>query len=390
MDKKKIISILLVIGVYLISTGISYALFSKNVFIKKTYVKSPPPIQKSNSSMMFDDTLPKTEACPINGVMYSKPQKEWWESHRPLGIMIENHEESRPQSGLAQADIMYEAIAEGGITRFLSIFYCQDAQMVGPVRSARTYFVDFMSEYGDYPLYAHVGGANTPGPADALSQLSDYGWTAYNDLNQFSIGFPTFWRDYDRMGHTVATEHTMFSTTSKLWQFAKKSRKLTNVDEDGNFWDEKFIPYTFKEDENVSNRSNSQSVHLQFWDNNPKYFVDWNYDKTLNSYKRFNGGASHLDKNSGKILTAKNIIILFMQELNANDGYENNLHLLYKTKGSGKALIFMDGKKISARWQKEGRMARTLISDIEGQSIKFNRGTIWFEILPTDGVVEVK
>lgn len=389
MDKKKIISILLVIGIYLISTGISYALFSKNVFIKKTYVKPSLPNQ-SNSSAMFDDTLPKTEACPLNGAMYSKPQREWWESHRPLGIMIENHEESKPQSGLSSADIIYEAIAEGGITRFLSVFYCQDAPMVGPVRSARTYFVDFMSEYGDYPLYAHVGGANTPGPADALSQLSGYGWTAYNDLNQFSIGFPTFWRDYDRMGHTVATEHTMYSTTSKLWQFAKKSRKLTNVDEDENSWDEKFIPYSFKEDEDASSRGNLQSVHLQFWDNNPKYFVDWNYDKTQNLYKRFNGEASHLDKNNGKILTGKNIVILFMQELNANDGYENNLHLLYKTKGAGKALVFIDGKKISSRWQKEGRTARTLISDLEGQSIKFNRGTIWFEILPTDGVIEVK
>jgi len=61
------------------------------------------------------------------------------------------------------------AVAEGGITRFLALFYCQDAGQVGPVRSARTYFVDFASEYADNPLYAHVGGANQPGPADALT-----------------------------------------------------------------------------------------------------------------------------------------------------------------------------------------------------------------------------
>ena len=135
--------------------------------------------------------------------------------------MIENHQEARPQSGLSSADVIYEVVAEGGITRFLAIYYCQDGAQIGPIRSARTYFIDYLSEYGNYPLYAHVGGANQAGPADALSQLDDYGWTAYNDLNQFSIGFPVFWRDYDRLGHSVATEHTIYSTIEKLLDYAK-------------------------------------------------------------------------------------------------------------------------------------------------------------------------
>ena len=162
--------------------------------------------------------------------------------------MIENHVDARPQSGLSGADVVYEAVAEGGITRFLAMFYCQDAGKVGPVRSARTYFIDFASEYGDFPLYAHVGGANQPGPADALSQLSDYGWTGYNDMNQFSIGFPTFWRDYDRLGHVAATEHTMYSTVQKLWDYGATNRDLTNVDKDGKSWDKTFVPYQFRDD----------------------------------------------------------------------------------------------------------------------------------------------
>ena len=107
---------------------------------------SSPLPQDASGKTAFDDSLPKTEKCPLTNQLFSKQQREWWEKHRPLGVMIENHEEARPQSGLSSADIVYEAVAEGGITRFLAVFYCQDAGVVGPVRSARTYFIDFISE----------------------------------------------------------------------------------------------------------------------------------------------------------------------------------------------------------------------------------------------------
>lgn len=369
------------------SLALSYGFFT---FVAPTKKVAPslPPQKLANGSVVFDDKLPKTETCPMNGVMYSSQQRAWWEQHRPLGIMIENHEEARPQSGLSYADIVYEAVAEGGITRFLGIFYCQDAPQVGPVRSARTYFVDWVSEYADYPLYAHVGGANADGPANALGQIESYGWNGYNDLNQFSIGFPTYWRDYDRLGHTVATEHTMYSTTGKLWNVGKE-RKLTNVDEKGNAWDTKFVKYSFKEEAPLTARPASQSIHLDFW-NNPVYGVDWAYDQKNNIYKRSNGGAAHLDKDNGKQLTAKNIVVLYMAESNAQDGYENNIHLLYQDKGTGKALVFIDGKKITATWKKATRTSRTLLYDENGQAITFNRGVIWFEIQPLDGNVVVK
>ncbi|QQG41039.1 MAG: DUF3048 domain-containing protein [Candidatus Levyibacteriota bacterium] len=385
MHKKKIQMIVIAALAYLLSAEASYAIFSR-VSPQKQVIVQPVP-KTTNGSITFDDALPKTEECPMNGQKYSEKQREWWEKHRPLTVMIENHENSRPQSGLTFADIVYEAVAEGGITRFMAVYYCQDANPIGPVRSARTYFIDFASEYGESPLYAHVGGANTPGPADALSQLTTYEWTGYNDLNQFSIGFPTFWRDYDRLGYTTETEHTMYSTTTKLWDFAKKQRGLSNVDKEGESWDKKFIKYLFKDDKASAV---NQTIHLEFWDNYSAYFADWTYDKQSNSYKRSNGGKSHIDNNTKKQLTTKNIVVLFMQESNANDGYEDNLHLLYKTKGTGKAQIYMDGKEIKGTWRKDSRTGRTLIFDSSGDAIKFNRGKIWFEILPTTGVITVK
>ncbi len=389
MNNKKAISILLVILAYILSTGISAAFFSKNSGVKKAVAPALPSATTTGGGLKFSDTLPKTEACPLNGNMYSKDQKKWWESHRPLGVMIENHKEARPQSGLSGADVIYEAVAEGGITRFLAVFYCNDAGEIGPVRSARTYFVDFISEYGNYPLYAHVGGANQPGPANALGQIEDYGWGGFNDLNQFSIGFPTFWRDYDRLGHPAATEHTMYSTTQKLWDYAATSRKLTNVDGEGTKWDSKFVSYGFADDAVLSARPKSQSIHLEFWKANPDYFVDWAYDPISNTYKR-NGGSPYIDRDNNQQLTTKNIVVLSMVESGANDGYVDNDHLLYKTKGVGKASIIKDGKQIVGTWRKDSRTSRTLIFDAFGDPIKFDRGLIWFEILPTDGVLTVK
>lgn len=393
INKKTLIIVLVSFGLYLVSTGISWASFSllSPRLVKKVAYKPPTAATRTQESgLTFDPNQPKTENCPLNGALYPKAQKEWWEKHRPLGIMIENHQESKPQSGLTSADVVYEAVAEGGITRFLVVYYCQDAGIVGPVRSARTYFLDFISEYGSFPLYAHVGGANAPGPADALGQIVKYGWASFNDLNQFSVPFPTFWRDNERLGHPVATEHTVYATTTKLWDFAKDKRGLSDKDKKGQSWDKNFRAWNFKDDAKLTDRRDAQTINFGFWQGYNQYEVKWVYERELNVYKRENGGEVHRDKNNTAQIQAKNVVILFMTERNANDGYENNLHLLYGTKGQGRAIVFMDGKEIEGTWQKKDREERTIIFDSKGNEIKFNKGAIWFEILPTGNKVTVE
>lgn len=390
MNKKTLPLIITALIVYIASAGISYALFSRGGGIIGINSNAVPAVTTAGKTtndyeaIEFDPNAAKTEECPINGVKYGADQKTWWEKHRPLGVMVENSTDARPQSGLSLADVTYEAVAEGGITRTLNVFYCQDAGIVGPVRSARTYFLDFISEYADYPLYAHVGGANTPGPANALGQIGDYGWDAYNDLNQFSIGYPTFKRDESRLGREVATEHTMYSTTSKLWDVAAK-RELTNVDKDGAAWDADFRPYVFKEDAPASTATVS-TINIPYWGYDG-YEVTWSYDKSSNMYMRTNGGQVHKDRNTGKQLSAKNVIVLYMRESRANDGYENNQHMLYGTKGSGTAEIFMDGKEIKGTWNKSSRTARTILKDANGKEVTFNRGKFWFHVVATDADV---
>ncbi|OGD62506.1 hypothetical protein A2160_00320, partial [Candidatus Beckwithbacteria bacterium RBG_13_42_9] len=284
------------------------------------------------------------------------------------------------------ADVVYEAVAEGAITRFMGVFYC-NAQAyeltVGPVRSARTYFLDWASEYGGYPLYAHVGGANTPGPANALGQIEDYGWGGAegNDLNQFSIGFPTFWRDYERLGHTVATEHTMYSTTERLWAVGQK-RGWTNLSPDGDDWTKNFVQWQFADDAKSDKRGATAEISYPFWADYKAYEVKWVYDKDNNLYKRFNGGVEHKDLDVDQQLTAKNVVVLVQTERNADDGYPDNVHLLYGTTGEGKAWFFQNGQAIAGKWVKRSRLDRTRFYDANGKEIQFVRGKIWISVVP--------
>lgn len=382
MEPKKKLVLTLVGGLllYLASTGVSYAAFR---FLGQAVEVSPiSPLPEAKEGLRVDLSKPKTEKCPLNGEMFTKDERGIWEKRRPLTVMIENHAEARPQSGLSRADIVYEAVAEGGITRFLAVYYCGAAAedvIVGPVRSARTYFLDFASEYGDYPLYAHVGGANLPGPTNALGQIGDYGWLAKgNDLNQFSLGFPTFWRDYERIGHPVATEHTMYSTTDRLWEVAHK-RNLDAEDNKGEKWDKNFDEWKFKDEADLEKRGKVEKISFDFWSNHSEYSVSWQYNRETNLYQRFNNGQPHRDLNNDEHSQAKTVVVLLMRE----KGPINELkHLLYTTIGQGKAIVFQDGQAVEVTWQKEDRKARTKFLDSRGKEIELSRGPIWIEVLP--------
>lgn len=366
---------------YLLSTYFSYAYFNSNRgAIKQLTNRLQTGDQLSTLSISPD--APKTESCPVNGEMLTKQHKDAWERRRPLGVAIENHSESHPQSGLSSADVVYEAVAEGGITRFLAIFYCKDASRIGPVRSARIYFIELLQGFGTYPLYAHVGGANTPGPADALGKIRDLGWDGYNDMNQFAVPFPVYYRDYELLPNR-ATEHTMYSSTQKLWEYADAKRNLSNVDKSGTSWEQGYKQWKFKND--APGTAAAPTISFDFWDPGT-YSVKWEYDAKSNSYKRFNGGKAHVDNNTGKQLTTKNVVVVLMKESSAKDGYEGG-HLLYKSTGSGKAFVFQDGKVVEGQWERAKPAETIRFFDVSGHEISFNRGQIFVEVVPQGNAV---
>lgn len=387
---------MMLLGIYLLSAGASYAICN---FTKKGEIALESPIAGTptgGSSHFPVLSGPKDQICPLNGAKFTQTEKNLWVTRRPLVVMIENHSDSRPQSGLSKADVVYEAVAEGAITRFMAVFYCADAAYslkgeydLGPVRSARTYYLDWASEYADFPLYAHVGGAGncndpTVDPrAKALCQLEKYGWKSKNtwsDLDQWALGIKECRREETRVGREVATEHQMYCSSFALWAKAE-ARGLTNVNYQGISWDKTFRTWLFKDD---APSSGSVSPEFDFWRDYKDYAVKWDYDKTTNAYKRSNSGQPHIDFNTKEQITAKNIVVQFTVEKGPLDEHK---HLLYTTVDTGRALIFQDGLVIEGKWSKKSRTDRTLFFDDKGKEIKFNRGPVWIEVLPTTGKV---
>lgn len=371
LQNRKLQTALGSVFLYVVSTGVSFMVFT-------TFIKGPidiiTPFGKLTDFTSGDEEGTKDKECPINGAMYTKARENKWKERRPLGVMVENHLDARPTSGLSRADTVYEAVAEGGITRFLVVYYCQDAGDIAPIRSARTYFIDWLSEYD--AIYSHVGGANAPGPADALGQIREY---AVKDLDQFGAGFPTYWRGTDKLA-----PHNVHSTTTKLWEAAAE-RGYGPEDEEGVRWDKNFTIWKFKDEAAIEQRGNQPPVTVPFWENSD-YTVTWKYDKNTNSYQRFHGETAQIDSTTTEQLTAKNVIVQFQKEKNANDGHPDG-HLVYGTTGSGTALIFLDGKATEGKWSKEERTSRTKFTDENGKEVELNRGLVWIQTIPVGNEV---
>lgn len=374
MINKKALSVLAgAIVLYGVSLSVSYMVF--NTILKKPINITTPFGSLTDITSGVDEGT-KDRPCPTNGVLYTKTREEQWKKKRPLAVMIENHVDARPALGTSRADVIYEAVAEGGITRFLAIYLCQEAGDIAPIRSARTYFLDWLLEYD--AAYAHVGGANTPGPADALSQIRQYG---IRDMDQFGLGFPTYWRGTDKLA-----PHNVHSTTKKLWEAAEE-RGYGPKDEEGSPWSKNFITWKFKEDATLETRGDQKPIVVPFWTQAPDYTVTWKYDKNANSYLRFHGETAQQDPLTKEQIGAKNVVVQFQVERQANDGYPDG-HLLYGTKGTGNALIFIDGKAIKGKWIKKDRTSRTSFVDEKGNEVQFVRGLIFVETVPVGNTVE--
>lgn len=392
VSSKKFMVVLSYVGLYLLIAGLSLALFS--------FLKGNPSLELISGSLdekrsKINQDLPKTEECPINGGMFTSVEKNIWEERRPIAAMIENHADSRPASGLDKADVVYEAVAEDGITRFLGIFYCGAAAedvTISPVRSARIYFVNWATEYGNYPIFMHVGGANRYGgttdtapEADALGLLETLEWRVPrgNDFDTtYDSGFPIFWRDYERLGRSLATEHTMTASLDAAYKEAEKRGFGDKYD--GLKWDKNYDSWKF-EDGSASSNPSATKISFEFWSNKRDYDVTWTYDSTSNSYLRENGGSKFTDLFTKEQVSAKNVVIQFVDESGPVD---RNKHMLYETIGEGEALIFKNGEVVEGTWEKDSRLDRTMFYDDKGKEIEFTRGPIWIEAVPTGNDID--
>lgn len=279
-----------------------------------------------------------------------------------VGVMIENHVESRPASDLSEARVVYEAPVEGNITRFLALYTENQAvEKVGPIRSARPYFVDWTREYGDM-MYAHVGGSPT-----ALDYIEE---VKINDMDQFSKGW-YFWRSENR-----SQPHNVY-TSSNLWQQALDEYSDLYKDKDYEGWSFANKEECNTKEEAVTSTDSSDclsSADITF--TSPGHEVRWEYNSSTDKYERFQSGAMHRDKN-GDAITADTVAIQYVD----TEVIDKVGRLDMSTTGTGKAAILMKGRKTEGEWKKESRSSRTKFFGSEGSELSLQPGKIWIEVV---------
>lgn len=300
------------------------------------------------------ETPKRLITCPLDGAVV---KDESLIKRRPLIVKVENLTEARPQSGLAEADIVIEAMAEGGITRFAVVYLCRDAGEIGPVRSARQQDITFIHEYD--ALFAHVGGSDT-WARDKDGDIAD--------LDEFSFG-DAYWRDEDHYA-----PHNVYTTTSRLHEAAAAEDMETEVLLD--IW-------SFKSDSPAKAGDPAAAIALDI-----PYGADcdtrYDYDSATNTYLRSVAGEPFTDAVTGNQLAPKNIVVMYVNYYSSDDGEEYGLGGtdIMELVGEGKAVVLRDGVAVEGRWLKPSESGRTVFLDAGGSPIRFNRGQIWIEIIP--------
>ena len=321
-------------------------------------------IKSPIGSLINEDIAPLVAdfANPINGEFFTKEEAVKWKNRLPLAVVIENHTDARPQSGLRNAEVVYETLAEGGITRLLAVYLARDTNL-GPVRSNRAYFLDWVSEYS--AGYSHVGGS-----PQAQQLVKTYN---IRDLDQFFIGVPTYQRSTARFA-----PHNVYTSTQKLRAAAgARGYKGPIIINSWSFADEE-------------TRAETRPKHFVLdlgFSGTYGYNVQWVYNAKTNNYSRFNAEKKHIDATDNRQLWAKTIVAQLVKVSPDPSGHSR---IQQATTGSGKALVFKNGKVVSGTWKKKSRTARTRFFNKKGEEIEFNRGRIWIEVVPSDSYIKYK
>jgi hypothetical protein len=291
---------------------------------------------------------------PLTGIQVTKA-----ESQLPVtGVMIENSDGARPQSGLSQAGVVFEALAEGGITRFLAIFQEGQPASIGPIRSARPYFIDWDLAFD--ASYVHVGGSQ-----DALTQIQT---DSVKDINEFSYG-SSFIRSADRQApHNVYTsmstllslETSLGYGTSKFSGFPRKVDQPTKVPTASNI-----------------------NFSLSYAD----FAVNYVYVKTTNSYLRSEAGTPMIDANTNLQLDPKVVIAMVVPWVYGALDSSGANYVDYSDIGSGSAYIFQDGIVTQTDWTKASPTSQIVFTTLNNLPITLNTGQTWITAVDASSAV---
>lgn len=303
-----------------------------------------------------EDTIPEGYVKSDISGTYIPPEMA---ANRPIAVMFNNTRAAVPQSGISQADVIYEAPMEGGDVRLMGIFQnYSNLEKIGSVRSARTYFIAFMLEYD--AIFAHYGKA----------------WTCEYLLNESFVnnmdgtageGSTVYYRTSDRK----APHNAYTSTEGLLAGIEKKGYTTTHKDD---YTDH--FQFATEKSPNLLNNG-EDAVYVK-----PGYAINkswFEYDAQTGLYKRFQFEEPHIDEMNGEQLTCKNIIIQYAP----NTIYDGSEYLNINVWDGGSGKYITNGKAIDITWKKDSQYGATRYYDVAGKELQLNPGKTWISLCQT-------
>ncbi len=287
---------------------------------------------------------------------------------RPEIVMIDNHPDAYPQTNVDQAAVVFEALAEYGVTRFMAVYVpgiTPDLDVIGPVRSTRLYFAQWAM--GFHALYAHAGGS--PGGLQLVESTTEL--INLDALKKPLVNF--FYRSKDRVA-----PHNLYTSSALL---AKAATAL-----DATPYTNSEIGFLYKDEAPATARGTSQELSYFFlYPNDP---AGWIYDTETNGYYRTRRGRAARDAVSGNQLWTKNVVVMEVQERKIAGDEKGRIE--QDVIGEGVARVFQDGISRDITWRKADPTAPLLFFESDGTEVRFNAGPLWIAALPDIGNLTVQ
>lgn len=337
---KKIVIIFSILAVVIIGGGVTAALYFLN----------QKPAEPTPAKVVEPEPAPEPPKyySPLTGGLVAN---EVATKQAVTAIMIENSPDARPQSGLKDSGVVFEAIAEGGITRFLVLYQEQKPALVGPVRSVRMYYVDWLAAFN--ASVAHIGGS-----AAALTEVRNGN---YRDIDQF-FNSGSYYRASDRYA-----PHNVYTSFERL-DALNAAKGYTTSD---------FTGFS-RVDSSAAAAPTATAVAVTI--SSALFNSAYTYDPATNLYNRSQAGAAHTDRESGQISPRVVVVMKVPQRLILEDGYREQIDAI----GSGSATIFQDGTVQEVTWKKASRTAQITFTDAAGKDVPLARGQTWITAVPAD------
>lgn len=337
-------------------------------------VATPPPTATPAGQIgpaVFPD-----DVNPLTGLAVADPAVL---ERRPLAIKISNFPDCvRPQDGIARADVVFEHYAEGGTTRFTAVYLGRDAPRAGSVRSARLIDLEIPAMY-----QTMFGFSGASGGVKQRLENSDFFERVISP--DFEPGHPAFFRKPIDAIACDLLEHTLFTSTDRLWDATAERGLNTRT----------AIPGSVFNDAVPVGGQSATDITLRYVGS----FVFWGYNAATGTYTRSNNGAVHTDGLDGQPVAAANVVALFANHVttdiledfvgyNRDTGAGGNYSVEIQIWGEGRAMLFRDGQVFDLHWARWERNRPPVFTDDAGTIVPFKPGVTWFQLMPLDTAIE--